>query len=72
MILTMRGDNPSVRMARICGNRHAQYTALAQMWTLLGEEAEERRAVLNQAQDAFKRGAVCAATTGAAQEAGRR
>jgi hypothetical protein len=34
-------------------NSHAQYTALAQMWIALAEEAEERRAVLNQAQDAF-------------------
>jgi hypothetical protein len=34
-------------------NSHAQYATLAQMWTALAEEAEERRAVLNQAQDAF-------------------
>jgi hypothetical protein len=33
-------------------NSHAQYTALAQMWTQLAEEAETRRAV-NQAQHAF-------------------
>ena len=34
-------------------NSYAQYTALAQMWTALAEEAETRRAILSQAQDAF-------------------
>jgi hypothetical protein len=34
-------------------NSHAQYTALAQMWTALAEEAEARCAIFGQAQDAF-------------------
>ncbi len=34
-------------------NSHAQYTALAQMWNQLAEEAETRDAVFSQAQDAF-------------------
>ena len=34
-------------------NSHAQYTALAQMWTSLADEADQRRAILSRAQDAF-------------------
>ncbi len=34
-------------------NSHAQYTALAQMWTQLADEADTRRTTLRQAQDAF-------------------
>ena len=34
-------------------NSYAQHTALAQMWTALAEEADTRRAILGQAQDAF-------------------
>ncbi len=35
-------------------NSHAhQYTALAQMWTALADEADTRRATFNRAQDAF-------------------
>jgi hypothetical protein len=33
-------------------NSHAQYTALAQMWTSLADEANQR-AILTRAQDAF-------------------
>jgi hypothetical protein len=34
-------------------NSHAQYIALAQMWSDLAQETEERRATFTQAQDAF-------------------
>ena len=34
-------------------NSHTQYTALAQMWNNLADEAETRRAVFGQTQDAF-------------------
>ncbi len=37
-------------------NSHAQYTALAQMWNQLAEEAETRHAVFNRAQDSFNTG----------------
>jgi hypothetical protein len=33
-------------------NSHAQYVALAQMWSDLADEADARRAIFNQAQDA--------------------
>jgi len=33
-------------------NSHTQYTALAQMWNNLADEAETRRATFNRAQDA--------------------
>ena len=33
-------------------NSYAQYTALAEMWTALADEAETRRAVFSQAQAA--------------------
>ena len=34
-------------------NSYTQYTALAEMWTQLADEAETQRAILSQAQDAF-------------------
>ncbi len=34
-------------------NTHAQYIALAQMWSDLAVEADTRRATFNRAQDAF-------------------
>jgi hypothetical protein len=34
-------------------NSHTQYTALAQMWNNLADEAETRRATFSRAQDAF-------------------
>ena len=37
-------------------NSYAQYTALAQMWTALADEADTRRATFNRAQDAFNEG----------------
>jgi len=34
-------------------NSHAQHTALAQMWTQLADEADQRRAIFSRAQDGF-------------------
>jgi hypothetical protein len=34
-------------------NSHTQYTALAQMWNNLADEAETRRDTFSRAQDAF-------------------
>ncbi len=34
-------------------NSYAQYTALAQMWTALAEEAETRRATFSRAKEVF-------------------
>jgi hypothetical protein len=36
-------------------NSHAQYTALAQMWTALADEADTRRTVFVQAEGAFNK-----------------
>lgn len=43
---------------RIDANSYAQYTALAQMWTLLADEAGTWRATFNRAQDAFNEAQV--------------
>jgi len=39
-------------------NSHAQYIALAQMWSDLAQETEQRRATFTQAQDAFNDGQI--------------
>ena len=39
-------------------NSHTQYTALAQLWTQLAEEAQTRRARVSRAQDTFNEGQI--------------
>ncbi len=51
-------------------NSYAQYTALAQTWTQLADEAETQRATFIRAQDAVNK--ACSPTTAAAaRKAGR-